>query len=480
MRTAIVAFILACLIAVLLTPVIRRFALARRLFDDHMAARKVHGRPIPRLGGVAIVAGFYAPLMALMWWSSGVGQTFYSIGLRAKAFLLGGVVIVLLGLYDDLRGAGAGKKFLVQFLVAIALYSVGFHIEWISLPMIGSLALGHFSIVFTVLWIVGVINALNLIDGLDGLAAGVAFFAVLTTFIIAANHGDPIMMLFMGALAGALLGFLVYNFNPASIFMGDSGSMFLGYVLAVGSIETSQKATTTVAILVPIMALGLPITDTLLAMVRRGLQHKPLFSADRAHIHHRLLDMGMSHRRAVLVLYGASALLCTIALILTFASNLQSALILLATLGLVIAAIRFLGYGRKLSAVAEKLGPEINSQLIRLGGTKDETQMWRELKKAARKLGIASLRMTLRARREEDALLIERSHGPWLEADIPTGTLDVEVDDLSVVVDFLCAAPLTDTAKTALQEALVTACGRINNAEQGSNTALAVHTEAKT
>jgi hypothetical protein len=255
--------------------------------------------------------------------------------------------------------------------------------------------------------------------------------------------------------------------------------MFLGYVLAVGSIETSQKATTTVAILVPIMALGLPITDTLLAMVRRALQHKPLFSADRSHIHHRLLDMGLTHRRAVLVLYGASALLCATALILTFASSFQSALILLTTLALVVAAIRALGYGRKLSTAAEKLGPEINSQLIRLGTTKDETQMWRELKKAARKLGIDSLRMTLRAKREDDRLLIERSHGPWLEADIPTGTLDVVVDNLSVVVDFLCAGPLTEPAKTALQEALETACSHIHETEQSSSTTLPAHAEAK-
>jgi len=330
MRTAGVAFVLACLVSALLTPAVRRFALKHRLFDDNVASRKVHGRPTPRLGGIAIAAGFYVPLLALLFEASGVGGQFYASSRKATAFLVGGIAICVLGLYDDIRGSGAVKKFIAQFAIAGALYFVGFKIDVLSLPFVGTVSLGALSLVFTLLWIVGVINALNLIDGLDGLAAGVGLFGVATTFVMAASRNDAIMMLFMAGLGGSLLGFLIYNFNPASIFMGDTGSMFIGYVLAVGSIQTSQKSSTAVAILVPVVALGLPIADTLLAMLRRAINRQPMFSADRAHIHHKLLDLGLSQKQAVLLLYGTSILLGIMALLLTVASGFQTALILLA------------------------------------------------------------------------------------------------------------------------------------------------------
>ena len=164
-------------------------------------------------------------------------------------------------------------------------------------------SLRSLSIIFTLLWIVGVINAMNLIDGLDGLAAGVGLFGVTTTFVMAASRDDAIMMLFMAGLGSSLLGFLVHNFNPASIFMGDTGSMFIGCVLAVGSIQTSQKSSTAVAILIPIVALGLPIADTLLAMIRRAV---------RAHIHRKLMDLGLTQKQAVFILYGPAS--CSAAL----------------------------------------------------------------------------------------------------------------------------------------------------------------------
>src|ERR1035437_9525049 len=286
MRTAAVAFVLAFLVSALLTPLVRRFALRHRLFDDHVSTRKVHGRPIPRLGGLAIAAAFYAPLLALLLETTSVGGVFYASSGKAIAFLAGGVAICALGLFDDIRGSGAAVKFLVQFAIAGMLYYVGFRIDALSLPFLGAVDLGPLSLLFTLLWIVGVINAMNLIDGLDGLAAGVGLFGVLTAFVLAATRGDPIMMLFMASLGGALVGFLFYNFNPASIFMGDTGSMFIGYVLAVGAVQTNQKSSAVVAILVPIVALGLPIADTMLAMLRRAIHHRPMFGADRAHIHH--------------------------------------------------------------------------------------------------------------------------------------------------------------------------------------------------
>jgi UDP-GlcNAc:undecaprenyl-phosphate GlcNAc-1-phosphate transferase len=194
------------------------------------------------------------------------------------------------------------------------------------------------------LWIAGIINAINLIDGLDGLAGGVAFVALAVTFGFAAVRGDPLLMLFSAALAGAVLGFLRYNFNPASIFMGDTGSMFLGFVLAVSSIHAHQRSPTKVMLFVPIVVLAFPITDTLLAMSRRAVRGSPLFQADRGHIHHRLLDRGLSQRATVLVLYGTCVLLGASAFALAFATRGERAAILAALAAGVALGLRGRGY----------------------------------------------------------------------------------------------------------------------------------------
>jgi len=211
----------------------------------------------------------------------------------------------------------------------------------------------------------------NLIDGLDGLAGGVSLVAVLMTFIISIQRGHPLMMLFSSALAGAILGFLFYDFNPASIFMGDTGSMFLGFVLSASAMQTGQKASTTVAVLIPVIVLGLPIMDTLLAMARRALRGRPMFQADRDHIHHRLLALGLTHRQAVLVLYAFCVLLAAAALLLTLASSQQSILLLLALAVVAFVALRSLGYMR----------------FDRVNGSAAERRRNRALRTAVRPLG---------------------------------------------------------------------------------------------
>ncbi len=344
MRTASVAFIAAVLIASLLTPLVRAIALRLGVLDHALTSRKAHGKPIPRLGGIAIVVAFYAPLTALLFVNSEVGRRFWEHPEKAFGLFAGGLVIAALGVWDDLHGTGARKKFAVQFAVGAAMYALGFRVDLLSNPYGEAIQLGWLGLPFTMLWIAGVINAMNLIDGLDGLAGGVALIAISTTFAMSALRGEPLMILFTAALAGAVLGFLFYNFNPASIFMGDTGSMFLGFVLATTTIQTSQKASTAVAIVVPIIALGLPIADTLLAMVRRAARGAPLFSADRGHIHHRLVDLGLSQRAAVLVLYGASLLLGGAALALSYASSSQLTWSLLAISAVAFLALRKLGY----------------------------------------------------------------------------------------------------------------------------------------
>jgi UDP-GlcNAc:undecaprenyl-phosphate GlcNAc-1-phosphate transferase len=344
MRTAAVAFLAATVTAVFATPLVRDLALRRGVLDHALSSRKVHGRPVPRVGGIAIVLAFYAPLVALLFVDSEVGRRFWAQGERAVGLFAGGLAVAALGVYDDLRGANAPKKFLVQFAVAGLLYGLGFRIDQVANPFGDPIQLGVLGLPFTLLWIVGVVNAMNLIDGLDGLAGGVALVAVATTFAIAAVRGEPLMVLFTATLGGAILGFLFYNFNPASVFMGDTGSMFLGFVLATTAIQTNQKSSTAVAILVPIIALGVPIADTLLAMARRAARGAPLFQADRGHIHHRLLAAGFTHRQAVLVLYGASIVLGLSALVLSYVSSSDATLFLLALSGLGYLALRRLGY----------------------------------------------------------------------------------------------------------------------------------------
>jgi len=346
MRSAVLAFVLSLLSAAFLTPKVRDLALKMGAIDHAFSSRKVHGRPIPRLGGLAIAAAFYAPLMGMIFFQSGVGTLFMAQQNLAVGLILGGTAIVLLGVYDDLRGAGAGRKFAVQFAVAGLMYVLGFRVEMLANPFGETLHIGWLGLPVTLLWIVGIINAMNLIDGLDGLAGGVALVAVTAILIISLQRVNPLMTLFCAALGGSILGFLFYNFNPASIFMGDTGSMFLGFILATTSIQTNQKASTTVAVLVPLTLLGVPILDTLLAVSRRAIGGRPLFRADREHIHHRLLATGLSHRQAVLVLYGVCVLLAATALILTVANGPLTTVTLGIVAVLAFIFLRWLGYMR--------------------------------------------------------------------------------------------------------------------------------------
>ena len=419
MRTVTAAFLLSALGAAVLTPLVRY--LARRLgFLDHaLTSRKVHGLPIPRLGGIAIAAAFYVPLLALLFADSSVGGMFYADERRAFGLFFGGLAIALLGLYDDLRGASAKPKFAVQFAVALAMYALGFRVDQIANPFGDSIALGWLGLPFTLLWIVGVVNAMNLIDGLDGLAGGVAFIAVATTFLVALQRGEPLMLLFTASLAGAVLGFLFYNFNPASIFMGDTGSMFLGLVLATSAIRTHQKSSTAVAMLIPVVVLGLPIGDTLLSIVRRAVRGAPIFHSDRGHIHHRLLAAGLSQRQVVLVLYGICALLGATAIGLTRATAGQTVLFL-AGIGIVaFVLLAFAGYIR-FGVARQVLGDrrrnlEMRGAIREIGeslrGAAAAEEVWECVKRAGRSLGASCVELALAESRGGERVVAVRSVG---------------------------------------------------------------------
>jgi UDP-GlcNAc:undecaprenyl-phosphate GlcNAc-1-phosphate transferase len=440
MITFLVTFLVSLMVALALTLAVRNRALAWGWVDQANSSRKVHARPIPRLGGIAIVLGFFAPLCALFLTDSGVGYLFRSHRELVWGLFSGGAAIASLGLYDDLRGAGARLKFSVQFAVAVTLYLLGFRVELLANPFGASLSLGIFSFPFTLLWVVGVVNAINLIDGLDGLAGGVAFFGVGTNFILSLVRGDVIMCLLMAALAGAILGFLVFNFNPASIFMGDTGSMFLGFVLAAVSLKTSTKSGTAVAMLVPIMSLGLPIMDTLLAMVRRSLMGRPMFSADKEHIHHRLMSrMVLSHRSAVLVLYALCALFTLTALGLNFANSAQSAMLLVGMAVVIFVLMRKLGYLdlRRAGSMGKVRRKNIQlrslvKELTRTVRSASSLQaLWEAVRPLAEALGVARLELRLLRQREglSDGVVFEtlRPAGSALPLEIHVEIKEAEV-----------------------------------------------------
>lgn len=308
MRTQIVAFFLSIGIAALVTPLVLRLSRKLGLYDVPDGGRKIHDVPVPRIGGLAIAAGFAAPLIGLLFYTNTYAVELRVEEARIASFFVGFAAILGLGIYDDLRGLGAWSKLTVQCSVGVLLWAGGLSFD--TVQILGeTYSFGILSLPMTVVWVAAIVNAMNLIDGLDGLAGGVAFFASVSLFVIAWLDQNTILALFGACLAGASLGFLLYNFEPALIFMGDSGSMAIGYVFASAALWDWGKRATAMALILPIIALGLPIFDTIFAFGRRALAGRSPFSSDRGHIHHRLLDAGFSHRQSVLMLYLVCAVL---------------------------------------------------------------------------------------------------------------------------------------------------------------------------
>ncbi|MCL6449968.1 MAG: undecaprenyl/decaprenyl-phosphate alpha-N-acetylglucosaminyl 1-phosphate transferase [Acetobacteraceae bacterium] len=302
-----------------LTPVVRRLALRLGALDRPVE-RSVHRQPTPHLGGLAIFLAFTASILAVVGWGAPESQ----------GIICGGALIVAVGVVDDLYRLEAWHKLLGQVLAACVLMAFGVRIQWLTNPLGGMFYLPVLGIPLTLIWVVAVINVVNLTDGLDGLAAGLSSLASLTLLIVAVGKGLGAVPLFCAALAGSALGFLPYNFNPAQIFMGDAGSMFLGYALAAVSVAGTLKSTTAVALAVPILALGLPIFDTSFAILRRVLVGRPVHQADQEHLHHRLLRLGWSQRQVVLTMYLITAGLGLSAILMAEFNPLQGGLLLLA------------------------------------------------------------------------------------------------------------------------------------------------------
>ena len=336
------ALVAAILIAFIATPVVKSLAEKVGAVDVPKDNRRMHNHPIPRMGGLAIFLGFLLSTLI-----------FVPLSNAMQGMLLGSVIIVILGIFDDIYALPALPKLVVQIVAALAAVLHGNVIQVISNPNIFSdnpyWVLGAWAVPVSVIWIVAITNAVNLIDGLDGLAVGVATISSLTMLVIAMLVSDSLVALMMAALAGSCIGFLPYNHNPAKIFMGDTGSTFLGFVLATVSIQGLFKFYTIISFAVPFLMLGLPLFDTCFAILRRLSKGQNPMAPDRSHVHHRLIDMGFSQKQAVAILYVISAILGLSAVVLTTSGALKAMVLLcaLCLAGLIAARISLSHGGEK-------------------------------------------------------------------------------------------------------------------------------------
>jgi UDP-GlcNAc:undecaprenyl-phosphate GlcNAc-1-phosphate transferase len=387
-------FFLSLLFSFVLTRYVRDFASRRGWVAVPSQARHLHSSPLPRLGGVAIFISFSLSMLVAAVIASYIPHLHSAFSLKTLlTILMPASLVFLLGVYDDLYTVGPYVKFAVQALAASMLFMGGLRI--LNIPVLfGQHQLPWFvGLPFTILWVLAITNAFNLIDGLDGLAAGSALFSTLVAFVVALLNGYSLVTVMTIALAGAILGFLRYNFNPATIFLGDSGSLFIGFLLSALALAGAQKAPTIVAVAIPVVSFGLPILETSLSILRRLISGRPVFTADREHIHHKLLQHGLTHRQVVIVLYAVSAVFALLSLFLLWPTGSSLGLVL-AVLGIGIwIGVQRLGYlelgelGRVAQRTFEQRQIVINNLAIRrateeLKAARDYEQIRRVLEAA--------------------------------------------------------------------------------------------------
>ena len=310
----LLAMALAAAISYLATPFVKKLAVCIGAVDIPKDDRRMHTETIPRLGGMAIVTAFLLCIFL-----------FVELDRQMRGVLWGAIIILVVGVLDDCLTLRAMPKFIAQIVAACIVYGSGCEIRYVTNPFFGGFFdLGVFSGVVTVLWIVMMTNAVNFIDGLDGLAVGVSGISTATMLVIAMLMGEEGVAVILAALLGACLGFLPYNFNPAQIFMGDTGSTFLGFVLAGLSIQGLFKMYAVISFLVPFLILGVPFFDITFAVIRRLARHQNPMTADREHIHHRLIDMGLSQKQSVAIVYMLTGILGLAAVLLANSTGVKT------------------------------------------------------------------------------------------------------------------------------------------------------------
>lgn len=287
------------------TPLIKKLSIKAKVYDKP-SSRKIHKDPMPRLGGVAIFIGFFVAIIATL-----------PINHSLIGVIIGTSMILVLGILDDIYSINPWLKLAGQIMAALVIYYFGISIGFISNPFGSMYYLGWMSLPVTVIWIVSITNTINLIDGVDGLAAGVAAISACVLFVVAVQMHQYVAAVMTVAIIGSSLGFLRFNYSPAQIFMGDSGAMFLGFILSVTSIIGVFKSTATLAIVIPVLILGIPISDTFMTIVRRMKNKKAIFKPDNNHIHHNLLDLGLTQKQVVFCIYMGSLFLGLLAIFLS-------------------------------------------------------------------------------------------------------------------------------------------------------------------
>lgn len=332
MQHYIYGFLMSMVLAYLVTPFVMKLSWKIGAVDVPNDARRVHKKPMPRLGGLAIYISFVV-----------VGLITLPLNLPyVQGIFLGATIIVIVGILDDIYDLPAKVKLLGQIAAAVVLLLFGIKVQLITNPLGGMILLGKLAIPATLFWVVGITNTLNFIDGLDGLAAGIAAIAAFTMMLVNLSLEQANGALIMALLAGAAIGFLPYNFNPAKIFMGDTGAMFLGFVLAAQAIEGAVKSATAIALIVPILALGLPIFDTAYAILRRFVNGKPLMQADKGHVHHRLMAIGLSQKQAVLYMYVISISLGICSVVLAMIGIKQAVVVFALVIFMLLVSVRYI------------------------------------------------------------------------------------------------------------------------------------------
>jgi UDP-GlcNAc:undecaprenyl-phosphate GlcNAc-1-phosphate transferase len=415
------AFLVAVsfLLTLLITPVVRN-AFRHLGILDHPGDRKPHPHAIPRVGGVAILLAYALAYGCILLVHTVAGEKILHEIDYVLRFVPAALIVFATGLIDDIWGLKVWQKLTGEVGAALLAYWAGIHVhyfagyhlaDWLNLPL-------------TVLWLVACANAINLIDGVDGLAAGAGLFATCTTLFAAMLQNNFALALVTAPLAGCLFGFLRYNFNPATIFLGDCGSLFTGFLLGCFGVVWSEKAATILGMTAPLMALSIPLLDTALAIARRFLRGNPVFMADRGHIHHRLLDRGLTPRKVVLILYAFCALGAICSLLIM--SQRSPSIVIIIFCGMTWIGVQHLGYvefgtaGRMFldGAFRRSLNSQISLQIYeeQLISAPTPERCWEVISSASRDVGFHRVQMTLAGKSFE-----------WQDGISPLNTWDISI-----------------------------------------------------
>ena len=420
MRTYLFTFCLSLLISMGLTPLIIEFARRKKLHDEPNV-RSVHTEAIPRLGGITIFASTVLVIIPVILLQNIIGAAFRKAAVQIIVILLSSGLMFLIGLIDDIKGIRIRTKFAGQILAAVLVCLAGIQIHAVSVEGLFTIHFGWFGFFLTVFWIVGVTNAVNFIDGLDGLAAGISCIACITIAGLSVYDENRILAVLMLTLSGSLVGFLFFNFSPAKIFMGDCGSLFLGFIIASSAVLTSAKSHAFVGIALPILVLGVPLFDAFLCILRRFLQRRSVASADRGHFHHRLMDLGFSQHHVAIIAYFVTFVMAMLGFLLIAARSTASIVIFMGCLLLLLLVFRIVGsvriretlsaiYARSEFARIQRIDRRIfEESQLHVQNINNFNDWWECLCLAAEKFGFSSMSLSLITRQNQTEILTWRS-----------------------------------------------------------------------